>query len=175
MLPNNNEALSDEEFDALLDETGEAATQLDEDFMNESDPDGTQEDGTEQPADIAAARTYRLDFDTGEIVGTIDEMTAMRQYIIKALFTARNAHEIYSDEYASEIEEILWEDEGAEYTAVELERVIREAIENDDRMIEVENVEITFERDEIYAIIDCNTIYGQLTEEVQLNGELRDL
>lgn len=169
MLPNNPDAITDEEMDAILDETGELAAQLDEDFMNDADSE-ILSDGTEQVANIAAAKTYRLDFDTGEIIGKIEEMTAMRQYIIKALFTARNAHEIYSDEYASEIEEILWEDESTEYTAVELERVIREAIENDDRMIEVENVEITFERDEIRAIIDCNTIYGQLTEEVQLNG-----
>lgn len=169
MLPNNYEAITDEELDAILDESGDLAAQLDEDFMNDND----DSDG-EQVTQVAPARTYRLDFDTGEIVGHIDEMTAMRQYIIKALFTARDAHVIYGADYASEIEEILWEDEGAEYTAIELERVIREAIENDDRMIEVENVEVTFERDEVYAVVECNTIYGQLTEEVLLNG-LRDL
>lgn len=167
MLPNNTDLLTDEEFDALLDETGELSDKLEEDDYNDDNTELT-DDGDEVIAEVAPAVTYTLDMGTGELSHKIDEMPALKQYIVKALFTARDAHAIYSSDYASEIEELIMEQEDTEYTAFELERICREAIENDDRIIEVESVDITFEDDSIYAVINCNTVYGQLVEEVDV-------
>lgn len=170
MFPNNEDAITDEELDALLDETGELASQLEEDLAND---DGTDldETGEEYVTEIAPTTTYHLDLDTGEIVGKIDDVTALKQFIVKALLTARDRHLIYSSDFASEIEEILAEQEGDEYTAVELERVCPEAIENDDRILEIESVEVSFEDDRVYVDVDCNTVYGQITERVMINGD----
>lgn len=162
----NEDIMTDEEFDALLDGSGDLEEQLEEDEINEEIED-VDDDG-EEIIETAPAKTYQLDFETGEIRGAIDEELALRQFVLKALLTPRDVHEIYTSDYGSEIEEILAEQESADYVATELERVIREALEDDDRINSIDDVDITFEDDSIYAVITINSIYGELIEEVEI-------
>lgn len=167
MFPNDDELITDEELDALLDESGDLSADLEESEMND---DGLEldEDGEEVATETAPAMTYEFDFETGEIVGKIDTEKSLKQFIIKSLFTPRDQHEVYTSDFGSEIEELLAEQEGSDYVEVELERICREAIESDDRIIEVESVQTTFSADRVYVTITCATVYGDITEEVEI-------
>lgn len=167
MLPSDEELMTDEELDALLDESGDLAGDLEESEMND---DGVEldEDGAEIAIETAPGLTYEIDFETGEISGKIDAEKSLKQFITKSLFTPRDEHEVYTSDFGSEIEELLAEQEGADYVEVELERICREAIESDDRILEVESVETSFADDRVYVTIVCATVYGAITEEVEI-------
>lgn len=166
MLPNDEETLTDEELDALLDESGDGEEQLEEDAENEEV--GDIDDDGEEVVEPEPSLTYRFDFETGEIVGRVDNEQSIRQFIVKTLFTEREAHEIYSSDYGSEIYSILAEQEDADYTATEIERVVEEALEIDDRIISVNTVSINAEDDRLYITVDVNTTFGEITTEVDL-------
>lgn len=163
---NEFEEITDEEIDALLDESGDLGEALEEAELNEEVPD-IDDDGEEMP-EPAPTKTYALDFGTGAMGGVIDGELALKQFIIKALLTPRDTYEVYTSLYGSEISAILAEQESADYVAIELERVITEAIEDDDRIISVESVEIETEDDRVYAVATVNSIYGEITQEVEI-------
>jgi len=89
-------------------------------------------------------QTYRYDYETGEITSElIDGIEAVRQFAYFALRTPRYAYSIYSDDYGSEIEELLSDAEvTTEFKKMELPRLIEEALIYDDRISEVTDFEI---------------------------------
>ena len=143
----------------------------DDDLLTDSDVDeilgeGEPEDDEET---LAVSQTYRLDFATGKISsGFIDEEEALRQFIIKALMTPRDEYAIYTEDYGSELEELIAEQEGPEYILSEAPRIITDALENDDRVVSVDDVVVTLEGDLLAANITVSSIYGEITEEVTL-------
>lgn len=143
----------------------------DDDLLTDSDVDeilgeGEPEDDEES---LAVAQTYRLDFATGKISsGFIDEEEALRQYIVKALMTPRDEYAIYTEDYGSELEELIAEQEGPDYILAEAPRIIADALENDDRVVSVDDVVVTLEGDLLTANITVSSIYGEITEEVTL-------
>lgn len=143
----------------------------DDDLLTDSDVDeilgeGEPEDDEET---LAVSQTYRLDFATGKISsGFIDEEEALRQYIVKALMTPRDEYAIYTEDYGSELEELIAEQEGPDYILAEAPRIIADALENDDRVVSVDDVVVTLEGDLLTANITVSSIYGEITEEVTL-------
>ena len=143
----------------------------DDDLLTDSDVDeilgeGEPEDDEES---LAVSQTYRLDFATGKISsGFIDEEEALRQYIVKALMTPRDEYAIYTEDYGSELEELIAEQEGPDYILAEAPRIIADALENDDRVVSVDDVVVTLEGDLLTANITVSSIYGEITEEVTL-------
>lgn len=147
LFPQDDDLITDDEVDAIL---GEDDVEYDEDAL-------------------AVAQTYRLDFATGKISGGfIDEEEALRQFIIKALMTPRDEYAIYTEDYGSELEELIAEQEGPDYILAEAPRIIADALENDDRVVSVDDVVVTLEGDLLTANITVSSIYGEITEEVTL-------
>lgn len=143
----------------------------DDDLLTDSDVDEIL--GENEPEDdeesLAVAQTYRLDFATGKISsGLIDEEEALRQYIVKALMTPRDEYAIYTEDYGSELEGLIAEQEGPDYILAETPHIIADALENDDRVVSVDDVVVTLEGDLLTANITVSSIYGEITEEVTL-------
>ena len=60
------------------------------------------EEEKEQPS-----LTYKLDLDTGRIVGKVDGLEAVNQFILKALLTPRFHCLVYDNQYGSEIKDTV--------------------------------------------------------------------
>lgn len=102
--------------------------------------------------------TYKLDFEKGRCAGRIDRREAMEQAIRKVLQTKRFAHLIYSDDYG--FENMI----GYERLFVqgELPRRIKEALLQDERITEIQNFILVFEKDKAFASLTAITIYGDV-------------
>lgn len=125
-----------------------------------------------EPVDIAAEevadltdeqplKTYGIDFVNGELGGTVDGMTAIKQFVVKAIKTARFRFTIYDDDYGSEIEDLIGSDASAELLDTEVPRVIEEALLYDDRIDDVYDFELTREGDRLFV-----SFYIEINEEV---------
>jgi hypothetical protein len=113
--------------------------------------------------------TYRLDFENGAIDGLIDEDDALRQFIIKAIRTARFRYLIYDDDYGSELEDLIGADVTEAFLNEEIPRVIRETLIYDDRIADVRDFSIRHEKDGVYIEFTVEkTDGGTLTEEVTI-------
>lgn len=107
-------------------------------------------DVTEEDVAPIPTRTYALDIDTGEIGGIIDGEEAIRQFIRKAILTARFRFLIYDDEYGCELEDLIGQDVPYELLNAEIPRVITEALIYDDRVQDVTNFDIKRDGDNLY-------------------------
>ncbi|MCR8981578.1 DUF2634 domain-containing protein [Brevibacillus laterosporus] len=113
----------------------------------------------EQPS-----RTYKLDFKTKRIVTMTDGLEALAQAVYKILSTRRYAHLIYSSDYGFEppfmLDEVTFRSE--------VVRRIREALLQDDRILDVVDFDIKIDEDS--ANVTCTVIskYGdfKITKEV---------
>lgn len=115
----------------------------------------------------APSRTYYLDFESGEITGVIiDGDEAVRQFIRKAVITARYRYLIYSSEYGCELESLLGQDISQELLKSEIQRVITEALIVDDRVISVKEFDIVRESDRLFVTFQVNTSEGTIMQEV---------
>lgn len=110
-------------------------------------------------------RTYALDLDKGRIKGFVDGIEACRQYIRKAIITPRFKCLIYDNQWGSEVKQAITdEDASPAYIAAELPRIVKDAIINDDRIIDVDTSAFTFEfvGDGLYIDFTVDTIYGKI-------------
>ena len=118
-------------------------------------------------AETQPSKTWRIDLNSGRIRGHIDGEEAVRQYIRKALMTARNRYLIYDDSYGEEVRELIGENLSQELMDVELPRLVREAIEYDDRIESVTNVEVTqYNSDSVHIAVTVELVSGVVITEV---------
>ncbi len=116
------------------------------------------------------SRTYRIDWDEGRIIGFVDGQEAMRQYIKKALITPRFRCLIYSNQYGSEIEDMLIQrDATREYIETKAGFLVTDALIYDPRILRVYNIVIQFMdtyplQDSCVITFDVDTIYGQISQ-----------
>lgn len=111
------------------------------------------------------SRTYRLQ--NGRIAGWIDELAAMRQAIEKVLHTERFTWLIYTDNYGVELKNLLGED--LDLVMAEMERIVREALSVDERIIEIENFQVTQEsRNTLLVSFFVTTIFGSIQMEQEV-------
>ena len=111
-------------------------------------------------------RTYKLDFDKGAVGGTIEGKDALKQFIYKAIITARFRFPIYDDQYGCELEDLIGQDIPFELFETEVKRVIREALIYDDRVLDVRNFNIHKKGDRVFIAFFVESIYGEISEEV---------
>lgn len=104
------------------------------------------EESAEQPL-----KTYAIDFDNGVLGGTVDGIEAIKQFVVKAIKTARFRFAIYDDDYGSEIEDLIGSDASTDLLETEIPRVIEEALLFDDRITDVYDFELTREGDRLYV------------------------
>ncbi|WP_142385046.1 DUF2634 domain-containing protein [Cytobacillus massiliigabonensis] len=113
--------------------------------------------------------TYRINFGNSRLGGgMVDELDAIKQYVVKAILTCREHFHIYSDDYGCELETLIGSDVTEAFIQSELPRMVREAIIFDDRIIDVTNVSAEREGDAVFIVATVESIYGEVTQEVTI-------
>lgn len=111
--------------------------------------------------------TYRMDAEENRMITTCDGIAAMQQAVYKILNTERYDCPIYSRGYGIELKALFGKP--VSYCMSEMERQIREALLQDDRIISVDG--FTFEQPEkgvLKALFQVRTSMGSLTAEKEV-------
>lgn len=107
-----------------------------------------------------SSKTYKLDIDTGRIVGKVDELEAVNQFIRKALITPRFKCLVYNSQYGSEIRELTITDATPELIESEMPRLVEDALLYDSRILKIYDFKFIFIDDGAYIYLKVDTIYG---------------
>lgn len=121
------------------------------------------------PADAALettsepTRTYKIDFQRGRISGMTDGLPTIRQFVDKTLRTRRFFHAIYSPNYGTELQ--------ANSSAQNVERWIKEALLQDDRILSINEFRLVHEGDQATVSFVVESVFGQMaiSQEVSTN------
>jgi len=112
-------------------------------------------------------RTYRLDMDSGHIIGFIDGEEALRQAASKALRTPRFDCYAYTDQYGSELGSLIGNnDVTREYIQSEIEFILKDALCQDGRFTDVRDITIEFDGD----VANFTCIAVSASGETELEG-----
>ena len=112
------------------------------------------------------SNTFFIDFEKGRISGFIDEKEAVKQAIMLILNTERYKFLIYSWNYGAEFEALI----GTHPDIVEdeVERLISEALLQDDRITAVYDFEFSRNRDTLLVNFKVDSIYGDIDIETEV-------
>lgn len=112
------------------------------------------------------SNTFFIDFEKGRISGFIDEKEAVKQAIMLILNTERYKFLIYSWNYGAELEALI----GTHPDIVEdeAERLISEALLQDDRITAVYDFEFSRNRDTLLVNFKVDSIYGDIDIETEV-------
>ena len=114
------------------------------------------------------SKNYKMHIEQNVISGLCDELEAMKQVIYKILNTERYQYIIYSWNYGIELLDLYGEP--VTYVCPELERRIKEALVQDDRINDVNNFEFDLtEKRTIKVKFTVHTIYGGTQAEKVVN------
>ena len=109
----------------------------------------------------------KMDIDRNRIAGTVDNRDAVQQTVYKILNTERYAYLIYSWDYGIELADLFGKP--VMYVCPELERRIREALQQDDRITSVDSFEFdTSKKRTVKTTFIVHTIFGDLDEELKV-------
>lgn len=111
--------------------------------------------------------TYNINRNTNRISGYIDDKDAIIQAIYLILQTERYESMIYNWYYGVEFDGLIGKQR--DYVTSELQRVIREALTEDDRILEVSDFEITYTEDSALIVFLVETNIGDITIEWEVN------
>ena len=160
----NDDEIVVTEDDNDFDETGFEG----EESILEEDEADAEEENNDSETDTNPTLTFQIYH--GRIRNKFDGRAAMKQAIDKILKTERFVYPIYTDQYGNDLYDLVGE--SRDYAMVEVERMIVEALEDDDRVNEVKITEIKpVERDKLAVTGICLTVYGDIPidEEVSLS------
>ena len=113
------------------------------------------------------SRTLKMDHDYHTITGTIDELQAVEQAVFLILTTERYQWLIFSWNYGVELQNLIGKD--PEYCIPEIERRIREALLQDDRITAVENFEFELNKRKVLTTFTVINIYGGFTSTLEVD------
>ena len=111
--------------------------------------------------------TYNINRNTNRISGYIDDKDAIIQAIYLILQTERYESMIYNWYYGVEFDGLIGKNK--DYVTSELQRVIREALTEDDRITEVSDFDITYTEDSALIVFLVQTNIGDITIEWEVN------
>lgn len=122
--------------------------------------------------DVAPSKTWAIDFETGTIGGFIDGDEATKQFALKSLMTERSKYAIYSDDYGTELFDLIGAEATSSLLDSEIPRMVEETLIYDDRIDSVSNIILTRDGDKLYISFQLVTVTGEeiTTEEVEING-----
>ena len=114
------------------------------------------------------SRTLKMDHDWKTNNGIIDQIQAVEQAVYLILTTERYQWLIFSWNYGVELHNLIGKD--PEYCIPEIERRIREALLQDDRITAVENFqfEIT-EKKKVLTTFTVISIFGGITTTLEVD------
>ncbi|UKS30147.1 DUF2634 domain-containing protein [Paenibacillus sp. HWE-109] len=124
---------------------------------------------TEVATVILPSKTYAIDFDGEEVSSArIDGIDAIKQFVRKAILTARYRFQAYTNQYGCELEDIVGQDVPQALLNAEIPRVITDALIYDARIKSVHSFGINRSIDGLYISFTVDSIYGSATQEVTL-------
>jgi len=109
-----------------------------------------------------AEKTWEMNSRGGKD-SAIEGLAALRQAVRLMLETPRYAHLVYSFDYGCELYNLLGRSN--ELIETEGERLIREALLNDERILSVEEFDFDFAGDEISVSFTVRSKYGDFVSE----------
>ena len=113
-------------------------------------------------ADEKPSRTYKLDLDKRRIVGEVDGLEAVNQAIRKAIITPRFKCLIYSNQYGSEVEEmIISKDATPELIEASVPGFVKDALKPDTRILKVYDFAFKFKGEGAFIFFRADTIFGE--------------
>lgn len=112
-------------------------------------------------------KTYKLDYENGRISGIIEGIEAVRQSVFKILNTERYDNIIYSWNYGVEFNSLIGLD--YEFTSNDIQRQIKEALLEDDRILDVYEFNISKTGNNMTVSFIVGSTEGEFTMEVELN------
>lgn len=112
--------------------------------------------------------TYRLDLDRKRVIGRVDGLDAVNQFIRKALITPRFKCLVYNNQYGSEIKEgIIAGDASSEYITSDMPRLVKDALLVDSRILDVYDFTFSFADERAFIRFSADTVFGTtIIEEV---------
>lgn len=111
------------------------------------------------------SKTFRMNTN-GLITGTIDQREAVKQAVFLILNTERYEWLIHSWDYGVELHNLIGKDR--DFCIPEIERRIREALLQDDRITAVENFEFTVNKNKVLTTFTVVTIFGDIETEQEV-------
>lgn len=131
-------------------------------------PSGNKILTTELEVAVMPSKQHQMILDSNRIIATCDNLKAVEQTIFKILNTQRYAYIIYSWNYGIELEDLFGQP--VRYVCPEIERRVREALMQDDRITAVDNFEFEFpKRGTVSTKFTVHTIVGDLEEGLVVN------
>lgn len=131
------------------------------------DEDDQVDDPEDDDEDAETSLTFKVD--NGRIGGKIDGQEAMIQAISKIMETERSVYPIYSEDYGNDLDELIGKN--FDFVETEIERVLEEALEEDERVtgVSVNSIE---EADSTSLLVTAtvSTIYGELEVTQEVDG-----
>lgn len=115
------------------------------------------------------SRTYRLDLVNKRISSqTIDGLEAIKQVVFKILSTTRFEHLIYSNDFGSEVD--LSANRGRSVFESEVERWVKEALTQDDRIVAVTGFKFAYELDSALIHFTVESEFGRYKESREVGN-----
>lgn len=112
------------------------------------------------------SRTFKMRPDTSTIIGSVDEIEAVKQAIFLILNVERYEWLIYSWNYGFERKNLIGKP--MDFCIPELERRIREALLQDDRITTVENFSFEVNKKKVLATFTVASIFGSVDTEIEV-------
>lgn len=109
------------------------------------------------------SNTFRMLHDTETVKGNIDRIQSVAQAVFLILNTERYEWLIHSWDYGVELHDLIGKDTA--YAIPEIERRIREALLQDDRITAVDNFTFTVEKKKVHTKFTVTTIFGAFETE----------
>lgn len=118
--------------------------------------------------EVLPSRDYHLHVHNRKITGYVDDIEAVKQSIFMILNTERYDYLIYSWDYGVELKDLYGEH--VTYACPEIERRIKEALEMDERILEVHSFEFDLSmKRQVSVTFVADTVFGNLENETVVN------
>jgi hypothetical protein len=118
--------------------------------------------------EVQPSKQHRMILDGNRIIRTCDEREAIKQTVFKILNTERYKYIIYSWNYGIELADLFGH--SFRYVCPEIERRVKEALLQDDRISSVDNFEFDEPKLGVVAVsFTVHTPFGAFDEEMVVN------
>lgn len=114
------------------------------------------------------SKQHKMELDNDRIIGVCDTLEAVKQTVFKILSTERYAYIIYSWNYGIELKDLFGQP--VMFVCPEIERRVKEALLQDDRITTVDNFEFDISKKGVVAVkFTVHSLFGDLNEEMVVN------